>query len=287
MTATEIIDMLEDIGRRATPRLSPAVELTAETAAARRDQILQAIRGTVLPRRAEFTAPDGTLLALELNSSRITDVYGSSTGALPDFATEARETIVQKLARLVSDLALAGDPIQMVSLQPDGPTEADDVGITFTEMKTACAAIELPEDAPRLTVLQTPDPEPVADSPGATPESEGLAAAFFEGSGRFAMGRFLRGPSSTRRYDGLCADGQPLHPPAGLLDRFAKDLASWDADASGHLPHPQLIVMRPSGGKGAALALLRDGQDNAAAIHDARKLGAVVALWKSLRGADP
>ena len=45
--------------------------------------------------------------------------------------------------------------------------------------------------------------------------------------------------------------------------------------------------MRPSGGKGAALALLRDGQDNAAAIHDARKLGAVVALWKSLRGADP
>ncbi|SHE75514.1 hypothetical protein SAMN05444279_107127 [Ruegeria intermedia] len=285
MTATEIIDMLENIGRRATPRLSPAVDLTAETPAARRDLILQAIRGTVLPRRVEFTAPDGTLLALELNSSRITDVYGSSTGELPDFATEPRETIVQKLARLVSDLALAGNPIQMVSLQPDGPTEADDVGITFTEMKTACAVIELREDEPRLTVLQTPDPEPLADDPA--PENEGLAAAFFEGSERFAMGRFLSGPASTRRHDGLCADGQPLHPSTGLLDRFAKDLAGWDADAGGHLPHPQLIVMRPSGGKGAALALLRDGQDNAAAIHDARKLGAVVALWKSLRGADP
>ncbi len=288
MTATDIIDMLEGIGRSATPRLSPAVALSAATATARRERILQAIRGTVLPRRLEFSTPGGTLLAIEVNSARITDVYGASTGELPDFETEPREVLVGKMARLISDIASAGGPVHLVSRQPDGPLEADDVGITFTEIRAACQDIEVSSE-PHMAIV----PDPVADTESSPslvePKSgAGLAQAFFEDASRFALGRFLAGlPDAAPQSTGECAEGQPLHPDSDLLDRFARDLAGWDSDSAGSMAHPQMIVMRPAGGKGAAVAILRDGQSTAAAVHDARKLGAVVALWKSLRGADP
>lgn len=282
MMATDIIDMLENIGRSATPRLSPAVRLTGDTAEARRASILNLIRGTVLPRRLEFNAQNGTILAIEVNSSRITDVYSASTGALPDFETEPREALIEKLARLVSDLAATTPPIEVVSLKPDGPLEADDVGITFSEMQKACSKIVLPSE-PRVSVV--PDPvEDTKEQDSAESAELSVAAAFFDGAERFAMGRLLTSAEgATHQFDGLCADGQPLHPSDDLLTRFAQDLAGWDADNAGQLEQPQLIVMRPSGGKGAGVALVRDGRNTAAAVHDARKLGAVVNLWKSLR----
>lgn len=291
MTATDIIDMLESIGRRATPRLSPAVQVSADNTEARREKVLQSIRETVLPRRLEFSAPDGTVLALEVNNGRITDVYAVSSGEIPDFETEPRDALIKKLARLVSDLALAGDPLQLVSGQPDGPLEADDVGITFTEVMKACMEIELHSE-PRMAIVPDPAPEPVdctlgAAAPEAEPVVEGLAQRFFDGAQRFASGRVLTGIDDTPpRLDGICAEGEPLHPDRDLLDRFARDLAGWDTDCGDAIDHPQLIVMRPSGGDGTALAILRDGQGTAAAIHGARKLGAVVNLWKILRGAD-
>lgn len=283
MMATDIIELLEDIGKASAPRLSPAVHLAGETAEARRASILQMIRGTVLPRRLEFTASSGTLLAIEVNSSRITDVYAGSTGTIPDFETESREDLVGKLARLVSDLAASAPDIQLVSLQPDGPLEADDVGITFSEMKKACAAITLATE-PRVSVVSDKAIDAKSEGPSDT-GSDVLAQTFFAGADRFGMGHVLTGDDiGEPRYEGACADNQPLHPDNELLASFVNDLAGWDADSADVLTHPQLIVMRPSGGKGAAMALLRDGRNTTVAVHDARKLGAVVNLWKSLRG---
>ena len=73
MMATDIIDMLENIGRSATPRLSPAVRLTGDTAEARRASILNLIRGTVLPRRLEFTFTQEKSLNLPIEPSGLAD----------------------------------------------------------------------------------------------------------------------------------------------------------------------------------------------------------------------
>ncbi len=293
MMDNEILDMLEGIGRYSVARMSPAVHLTGNSAQLRRDEVLGAIRGTILPRRLEFTASDGAVLAIEVNSSRITDVFRCVSGPLPDFETEARENLTERLAQLVSDIATAPGPLELVSLRPDTTLEADDVGITFSEVDAACARIELP-DEPRMSIVPDPDPDPDPD-PGpesepqpaaASQDSDGVARQFYEGSGRFALGRVLvRATEDAAELDGLCAQGQPLHPDRDLLDRLTRDLSGWQADGSDALSVPQLIVMRPTGGQGAGIAILRDGQETAAAVHDARKLGAVVNLLKTLKSA--
>ncbi|EEE35891.1 hypothetical protein RKLH11_3492 [Rhodobacteraceae bacterium KLH11] len=275
----EILDMLEGIGRTSVARLSPAFYLPGDTAQARRDEVLGVIRGTILPRRLEFTASDGAVLAIEVNSSRITDVFRCVTGPVPDFETDARENLTERLAQLVSDIATAPSPLELVSRRPDMALEADDVGITFSEVQAACDRIELPEE-PRISIVENHPPE-AHPAPHAS-----IAGTFYDDTDRFALGRILMGAAEDDiQLDGICAPGQPAQPDADLLNRFAKDLAGWQADGSGALSEPQLIVMRPSGGQGAGLAILRDGRETAAAVHDARKLGAVVNLWKSLKTA--
>ena len=278
MMDNEILDMLEDIGRSSVARLSPATHLAGDSADARRSQVLGAIRGTILPRRLEFKSTDGAVLAIEVNSSRITDVFRCASGPVPDFETEAREDLTERLAQLVSEISAASGPLEMVSLQPDGVLEADDVGITYSEVEAACAKLVLPEE-PRMSIV--PEAEPVV----APQEPTGTAAQFYEGSDRFASGRVLISGAQAPAFDGVCAPERPAHPDDDLLARFAQDLAAWDADGSKALSHPQLIVMRPSGGQGAGLAVLSDGGQTAAVVHDARKLGAVVNLWKSLKPA--
>ncbi|KIC40532.1 hypothetical protein RA27_12155 [Ruegeria sp. ANG-R] len=287
MMDSEILDMLEGIGRSSVARLSPAIYLSGDTSRARRDEVLGAIRGTILPRRLEFTAADGATLAIEVNSSRITDVFRCISGPVPDFETETRETLTERLAQLVSDIAAAPGPLELVSLRPDTTLEADDVGITFSEVETACARIELPEE-PRMSIVPDHDPEPEPQpQPAATLQGTGgIAGQFFEGANRFALGRVLIGATvEDAQFDGLCAPDQPAHPEKDLLTRFTRDLAGWEADGADALSQPQLIVMRPAGGQGAGIAILRDGQETAAAVHDARKLGAVVNLWKALKSA--
>ncbi|WP_424829987.1 hypothetical protein [Ruegeria sp.] len=282
MKDTDILELLEDIGRSSTARLSPAVSLFGETAHERRQRILQTIRGTILPRRLELTAANGDFLAIEVNSSRITDVFRTSAGPVPDFETEPRAELTSKLARLVSDLSLPAGPLELVSKRPDSTLEADDVGITFSEFETACRQIELPEE-PQMSIVASTDDEP--DPKEDTPSDAGLAEQFYDGAGQFAQGRVLfdgQGASEPQ-FDGLCAPDRPAHPDDTLLTRFTRDLARWDEDSS--LSQPQMIVLRPSGGRGMGLALLRDGHHSATALHDARKLGAVVNLWKSLRDA--
>ncbi len=281
MMDSEILDMLEDIGRTSVARLTPAVHLSGDSAQARRDEVLGTIRGTILPRRLEFTAADGAILAIEVNSSRITDVFRCVSGPVPDFETEEREALTERLAQLVSDISTAAGPLELVSLRPDTALEADDVGITLSEVEAACARIELP-DEPRMSIVPDPEPEPV----NAQPDASGVASRFYEGADRFALGRLLTGaPGEDSEFAGICAPDQAVHPDQDLLSRFARDLAGWQADASDALSQPQLIVMRPSGGQGAGLAVLSDGQQTAAAVHDARKLGAVVNLWRTLKNA--
>ncbi len=291
MMDSEILDMLEEIGRSSTARLSPAIRLSGDTAQSRRGKVLEAIRGTILPRRLEFTAADGAVLAIEVNSSRVTDVFRCASGAVPDFETEAREDLIERLAQLVSDISTAPGPLELVSLRPDTTLEADDVGITFSEVKAACAEIVLAEE-PRMSIVpdQPTEPEPVqSDQPSveiAKPDPSGIADRFYEGADRFALGRMLIGGATDEPdFDGICAPDQTAHPDQDLLTRFARDLTGWQADSSDTLSHPQLIVMRPSAGQGAGLAILSDGQKTAAAVHDARKLGAVVNLWKALKSA--
>ncbi|WP_299949024.1 hypothetical protein [uncultured Ruegeria sp.] len=279
MMDSEILELLEDIGRSSVARLSPMVCLSGDTAQARRDEVLTAIRRTILPRRLEFMAADGGMLAVEVNSSRITDVFRCVEGPLPDFETEAREHLTDQLARLVSDIAVAPGPLELVSLRPDTALEADDVGITFSEVEAACARIDLPEE-PRMSVVPDAVPEPTSQ------DQSGVAEAFYDGAERFALGRFLiEEQNEEAKLDGLCAEGQQAHPDKDLLARLTQDLSSWQADGSDTLSQPQLIVMRPSGGQRVGLAIVHDDAEVAAAFHDARKLGAVVNLWKSLKSA--
>lgn len=280
MMDNDILEMLEDIGRSSVARLSPSTYLAGDNAAARRAQVLGAIRGTILPRRLEFTAADGAVLAIEVNSSRITDVFTCASEPVPDFETQSREDLTERLAQLVSEISTAAGPLELVSLRPDEALEADDVGITYSEIAAACAKIELPEE-PRMAIV--PDPEPNSEQEESN--TAGVAKQFYEGSSRFALGRVLMAADDDPIVDGICAPDQSAHTEKGLLSRFARDLSGWSVDGSDAVSHPQLIVMRPSGGQGAGLAVLSDGHQTATAIHDARKLGAVVNLWRSLKSA--
>jgi hypothetical protein len=115
-------------------------------------------------------------------------------------------------------------------------------------------------------------------------QRESLAQDFFDGVHRFSTGRVLMASADGEalRFEGQCAPDGTMQPDQNLLARFAADLAGWDNDTETELNHPQLIVMRPSGGKGAGLAVVHDGEQIAVAVHEARKLGAVVNLWSSL-----
>lgn len=281
MMDNDILELLEDIGRSSVARLSPSTYLAGDNAQARRDQVLSAIRGTILPRRLEFTAADGAVLAIEVNSSRITDVFTCASEPAPDFETHSREDLTELLAQLVSEISTAAGPLELVSLQPDEALEADDVGITYSEIAAACAKIDLPEE-PRMSIVPDPEPDVEADAPN----TSGIAEQFYDGSSRFALGRVLMASDDEDpTVDGLCAPDQPAYTKKDLLSRFARDLSGWSKDGADVVPYPQLIVMRPSGGHGAGLAVLSDGQQTAAAVHDARKLGAVVNLWRSLKSA--
>ncbi|AXT28933.1 hypothetical protein D1823_19665 (plasmid) [Ruegeria sp. AD91A] len=289
MMDTDILDLLEEIGRTSVARLSPAVMIAGETATARRSAILRAIRGTVLPRRLEFTAANGDCLAIEVNSSRITDVFKVPAGQIPDFETEPRAELIEKLAGLVSDISISPAPLELMSGKPDTALEVDEVGITFSEIENACAAIELPSE-PIVSVVPNVE-KPVDDCPPAeeTPDAATtLAQRFFDASSRFASGRvFVDSAEDTAPLlEGVCKPSEPMYPDQDTLARFVADLAGWDGDSQQEIEDPQLIVMRPTGGKGAGLAVLSDRGQIAVAIHEARKLGSVVNLWTSLQEAE-
>lgn len=281
MMDTEILDMLDHIGRASVARLSPAVTLAGDSVSARRDAILRVIRGTILPRRLEFTAANGDCLAVEVNSSRITNVFRVRMGQVPDFETEDRAGLTKKLARHLSDIASAPAPLELLSLQPDSGLEADDVGITFSELAAACAGTELAAETVVAVVADDDQPVKPADS------NETVASRFFDGAQRFAAGRVLAvGSDGDARLDGACAKDAVLHPDSDLLTRFAADLNGWTADSEAEPDQPQLIVMRPSGGKGTGLAIVKNGEEFAIAVHETRKLGSVVNLWAALQEAD-
>lgn len=286
MMDTEILEMLDEVGRSAVARLGPETLLDGDTAQDRRQRVLAAVRSTILPRRLEFTVSTGDVLALEVNSSRITDVPRCSLGIVPDFTTGQRDEITQALARLLTDIAKVHGPIEFASKRPTGDPETDDVGITYSEVALACAGIELHEDTQPETA-DTEPAQPVADPEPLGSEHQTVAARFYDEAAGFAQGRLLFGPegSSDPLGAGICAPDQTAHPDRSVLDQFARDLAGWDADTKTCLSQPQMVVMRPSGGQGTGLALLRDGTETAAVVHDARKLGAVVNLWEKLKGA--
>ncbi len=278
MMDTDILDMLEDIGRSSVARLSPAVVVAGDSSHARRAGVLRSIRGTVLPRRLEFTAANGDCLAIEVSNARVTDVFRVRAGSVPDFETEPREALIGKLAQLVTDIADAPAPLEFVSLKPDAALEADDVGVTLGEIEAVCAQIELPSE-PIVAVV--PETETPVAPPSDEPEVETLASSFFDRANRLAQARGLIGEAAPQ-FEGNSA----LCPDTELLARFTADLAGWNDDSCVELEQPQLIVMRPSGGKGAAVAVVQDQGQTAIAVHDARKLGAVVGLWTALVGGD-
>ncbi len=285
---TDIIEMLGDIGRSSVARVSPAVDLDGETADDRRQSVLSSISGTILPRRLEFTAANGACLAIEVSSSRITDVFRCVDGPVPDFETESREDLTDKMAQLLTDIATAPGPLTLASLRPDVVLEADDVGLTFSEVETACNQLEI-ADAPAIAIV--PDqPEPVENTETEedvqpTPPASGTATLFFEGSEKVALGRLLIGEQGGAELapEGLFAEGQSVEVNDELLAQFTRDLSGWQSESDTALP--QMIVMRPSEGQGSGLAVLSDGEKTAAVLHENRKLGAIVSLWKSLRKA--
>ncbi len=285
---TEFIDMLGDIGRSSVARLSPEINLAGDTASARRASVLSSIRGTILPRRLEFTAANGACLAIEVSSSRITDVFRCVEGPVPDFETEAREDLTDKMARLLTDIATAPGPLTLASLRPDMVLEADDVGLTFSEVETACRQIEVSESPPIAIVPDQPEPSEIVEPEEAVqpaPTQAGPATLFFEGSEKVALGRLLIGEQGGTEVEpeGLFAVDQPAQVDDALLKQFVRDLSGWHAESGTEMP--QLIVMRPFEGQGSGLAVLSDGEKTATVLHENRKLGAIVSLWKSLRKA--
>ena len=286
MMDTDILEMLDEIGRSSVARLNPAVTVPGESAGARREKVLRTIRGTILPRRLEFTAANGECLAIEVNSSRVTDVFRVPSGVAPDFETEPRADLAAKLAQLVTDIACAPAPLELISLQPDTALEADDVGITFSEIEAYCVDLGLPTE-PLISIVAPDSESPApADETVEDEDTRSLAQRFYDGAEKFATGRVLFTDGKTHDADGACKDKEPLHPNTDLLDRFTRDIAGWDRETTTVMDHPQLIVMRSSGGKGTGLAVLNDGANVALAVHEARKLGAVVNLWAALKRPD-
>lgn len=278
MVEKKILDMLEQISRSSVARLSPSVTVGGDTAQARRDNVLQIIRGTILPRRLEFTAANGDCLAIEVNSSRVTDVFRVQSGEVPDFETESRDALTEKLAHLVSDIAKAPSPLELMSLRPDVALEADDVGITLREIQEASANIDLPVEP---TVSVVPDVEPELTEDPAQSVDRGLAEQFFDRAERFALGRVLIDGDNVQ-CDGDCAEDRPAHPDPNLLNQLVRDLNGWSDECEAVMDLPQLVVMRPSGGRGSGLAIVYDGEQTVVAVHEARKLGSVVNTWAEL-----
>ncbi|WP_170479749.1 hypothetical protein [Ruegeria arenilitoris] len=284
MMDPEILDLLEEIGRTSTARLTPAICLAGKRPQDRRSQVLKAIRCTILPRRLDFVAADGTRLSIDVGSSRVTNILECDTGPKPDFEMDTRASLIEQLARLISDLVSAPGPLQLESLCPDTSLAADDVGLTYSEVATACANIDLPEE-PRVTLV--PD-NPIETESVQDPNSDDLPAAaktFYDGMDRFALGRFLISSDGIEvsQFEGLCAQDQPAHPDKDVLSEIIRDLVGWQTDSSTDLP--QMVVMRPSGGQGTGVAFVSDGKNTTGALHDARKLEAVVSMWKSSKNA--
>ncbi|MEX0317348.1 MAG: hypothetical protein AB3N21_05335 [Ruegeria sp.] len=292
MIDTNILDMLGDISRRATARLSPANTLSGTTASERRVEILRTIRGTILPRRLEFSSENEDRLVLEVSSSRVTDVLEATQGDAPGFDADDREQVTMRLAQLISKFSETIGPLEVLSLHPDKSPDADDVGITMSEIETACAEIAvsdtpLIEDTPTTAQSEDEAPTVILEPQNLTTpptSTKSVAHLFHKGAAAFASGRVLVRKWNDTPVDmaGDCAPDGPLYPDADVLAQFASDLAAWDTDSADAISHPQLIVLRPSGGKAPGIALCRDGEATAAAIHETRKLGAVVSLWKSL-----
>jgi len=285
MMDTEILDLLDQIGRSSNARLSQAVQLPGDGAEARRHDMLRSIRNTVLPRRLEFTAENGDRLTIGVNSSRVTDVFAFGDTAGPDFNAEPRQDLAQKLAQMVTTIAAAPGPLALSSQHPGVSPRADDVGITLSEIEAACADIPLPAQ-PRVELVS--DRQDLVETPDSAPETTTAPQAFYDGMAHVAQGRgrFIHQNAGPASFDGACEDGQQLYPGDDLVSQLASDLAAWETDAGSTLSHPQLIVMRPAGGHGTCLTLFRDEIETTAAIHETRKLGSVVSTWKSNPGVD-
>ncbi|WP_120499701.1 hypothetical protein [Roseovarius sp. EL26] len=295
MIEPEIIDMLGTLSNSTVARNSPENALDSDTAVVRKDAILNSIRNTVLPRRLEFMVANGTRLCLEVNSARVTEAVEAKGHDLPDFATDQREDITQRLAQMIVDFCAEPGPLELLSLHPDTSPDADDVGITYNELERACATLGLVEVAVEVidASLDAPDEQAGAelDKPTSKGETEvktssvpSLSQMFFDGAAGFALGRLRVTAKDGAPLDSgeACVDGAAFSPDTEILNQFASDLSVWAEDCGSALQGPQMILMRSADKKAPSLAVVRGENATAIAVYEARKLGAAVGLWKAV-----
>ncbi len=258
--ARKLLHMVQNVRARNTPE----VLLMGDTRGKKRARMLEVIGDTILPRQLEFTSIQNGLenarLTLNVSSARVTEtlvVEPSSLGENADIDGADRIQAAQQLGDLITRFSRAGGDIFLSSQPPENPPEAEDVGITLSEILAVVTVEDLPEDA------------------------QDASSDFYDLCEDFSLSRAEL--SKTGIIQRSSGEPEILPDLAALL---AMDLEDWTKDSSAAIPMPQLIVMRPERGRDPALAMFCDGNVVVVSVHETRKLGSVVTALKELQRDD-
>ena len=137
--------VIEDL----SARNSDIAVLSATSRGQKRAKMLEAIGQTVLPRVLVFTSQQkddvAATLFLNVSSSRVTAVEKVEPEALadlPDLNPENREETAQQLGALMTAFSRMEGDVHLRSFPPETAPDAEDVGITLSELLTVVTVEE-------------------------------------------------------------------------------------------------------------------------------------------------
>jgi len=275
-----------------SPRLTEKNELTAASRGHKRARILEAIGQTVLPRTLAFSAGSNgeelSALVLEVSNSRVTAVSRAepaSLGALPDLSQSDREEAARQLGAMITAFSRETGGVFLQSSPPETAPDAEDVGITLSELLAVVTVEDLPDDVVETSQKTAPETEdekedaPVIDAQ--QPARAGYLARFYDAVEAFSPARAEIGTDGE-----ILRQSEPDLMTPDLTELLARDLQEWQNDSGAAIAVPQLIVMRPEKPRDPAIALYRTQSGTVISVHETRKLGSVVSALKGLRQAD-
>lgn len=291
MTVEEnVTRKLQNILDDLSPRGTEASVLSAASRGGKRAKMLEAIGQTVLPRVLEFTSQEQSqvtaTLVLMVSSSRVTGVEKAEPdvlGEMPDLTSEDRDESAQQLGALMTSLSRMEGDVHLRSFPPETAPDAEDVGITLSELLSVVTVEDLPEDV--VEASQAPqdvaEPEEAAPIAAEQPVGAGYLARFYDSVDGFSPAKVeITAEGQISRQSG------PDIVAPDLAELLTRDLMEWENDSGEVIATPQLIVMRPEKPKDPALALYRTESGTVVAVHETRKLGSVVNALKGLRQSD-
>ena len=285
--ARKLLNVVQNIRARTTPEIL----LQGDTRGQKRARILEAISQTVLPRQLEFTSVLNGLekakIILQVGSARVTGVLAISPddlGDAPGISGVDRIQAAQQLGHLIMAFSRMDGDVFLSSIPPENPSDADNVGITLSELLAVVSVEDLPEDT--VDAIETVDKSDVGEIVEAPAQTlsidadhiQDIGAEFYDACANFSMNRLEMNTSGDiKRQSG---EAEILPDLSALL---AMDLGDWRKDSKPAIPTPQLIVMRPAKGRDPALAMYCDETGTVIVTHETRKLGSVVAALNELQ----